>query len=168
MIDRRSRTLTGLVVCLPVAATLIVPPVPRLLWNATASAPVGLYLVTPGQQTHRGEFAIAWLPPKARMLADHRRYLPASVPLVKPVAATGGDLVCACGVAITVNQRIVAYRLRQDRAGRPLPWWQGCHRLATAQVFLLGIARPDSFDGRYFGPIDRDALIGTARPLWVR
>lgn len=40
------------------------PPAPRLVWNATASAPIGLYGVLPGVAPARGEMVIAC--PRAR------------------------------------------------------------------------------------------------------
>lgn len=54
-----------------------------------------------------------------------------------------------------------------DTAGRPLPAWSGCIRLPDTQVFVLA-ADPDSFDSRYFGPVDRANVLGTALPVWVR
>jgi type IV secretory pathway protease TraF len=39
--------------------------------------------------------------------------------------------------------------------------------LRNGRVFLLNDT-PDSFDGRYFGPTDQDALIGKATPFWLR
>jgi len=52
-----------------------------------------------------------------------------------------------------------------DREGRPLPAWQGCRPLAPGEVFLLMANIPASFDGRYFGPIPRAAIIGRLVPL---
>jgi type IV secretory pathway protease TraF len=54
-----------------------------------------------------------------------------------------------------------------DAAGRTLPAWSGCFRLAANDIFLLS-ADPDSFDSRYLGPIDRAHVLGLALPVWVR
>ena len=35
-----------------------------------------------------------------------------------------------------------------------MPDWHGCHILTEQTVFLLQ-DHPQSFDGRYFGPVDR-------------
>lgn len=150
------------------ASPLVLRPVPRLLWNASASVPEGLYRVAPGSGPRMGELAVVSLPAAVRRLAARRRYLPSNVPLLKPVAAVGGARVCATGRFILIADRIVAERRRRDAAGRPLPWWNGCRTLTDNEIFLLGTHRPDSFDGRYFGPLPRAAVIGTARPLWVR
>ena len=148
--------------------TLFVPPKPRLLWNASASTPIGLYVVSPGAQPGRGELAIAWPPAEARRLAARRHYLPANVPLIKRVAAVSGDRICAAGIELTVNGQLVAARHVADAAGRPLPAWQGCVRLRKDELLLLMADSPASFDGRYFGPTSIDDVIGRAVPLWLR
>jgi type IV secretory pathway protease TraF len=49
----------------------------------------------------------------------------------------------------------------------PLPHWTGCISLLAGQVFVLS-PEPDSFDGRYFGPIDSGHVVGAARSVWVK
>lgn len=148
--------------------TMAVPPSPRLVWNASASAPVGLYAVTPGSEVDPGDMVIARLPGPWRTLSASRRYLPANVPLVKHVAAGPGDEVCALGQEIFINGRWVAERFAADPRGRPMPWWSGCVRLRGHQFFLLMTRSPASFDGRYFGFTESAQIIGKARPLWTR
>jgi len=149
------------------AATIALPPRPLLVWNASASAPIGLYAITASVALAPGDFALARLPEPYRGLAARRHYLPSNVPLVKRVAAVAGDRVCASGAAVTINGGPAAKRQSADRLGRPLPWWRGCTTLRGA-VLLLNPAEPASFDGRYFGPIRQSALIGKAVPLWTR
>ncbi|UUL82563.1 S26 family signal peptidase [Sphingomonas qomolangmaensis] len=149
------------------AAPAVYSPTPRLVWNASVSAPIGLYWVWPGGAVSRGDMAIAWAPDPWRTLAARRHYLPANVPLVKRVAAVPGDLVCAFGPTILVGGEPVATRLVRDTSGRSLPWWQGCHRLA-AHEYLLLMDAPASFDGRYFGITNRRDFIGRVRLIWRR
>jgi conjugative transfer signal peptidase TraF len=144
-----------------------VPPAPRLLWNASASAPIGLYSVIPGAWLERGDMAVVRLPEPYRQLAAARRYLPLNVPVVKRVAAYGGDKICAIGNQILVNGRRAAVRQVSDSKGRPMPKWSGCIRLHGRQVFLL-MDNPGSFDGRYFGATKGADIIGKARLLWRR
>lgn len=150
-----------------IAATIIAPPAPRLLWNASASAPVGLYRVAPGAPVARGDMVIAWAPDGPRALAAARHYLPGNVPLVKRVAAVPGDRVCAMAHRILVDGREISTRRTHDAAGRPMPWWRGCTTLRDGAVLLLMNA-PASFDGRYFGPTRPDDVIGKATLLWAR
>lgn len=150
-----------------IGVTIAAPPLPRLVWNASASAPIGLYAVTPGASLAGGDMVIAWAPPGPRALAAERHYLPINVPLVKRVRAVSGDRVCAIDGAITVDGRRVAERRIRDAAGRAMPWWQGCVVLRSGALLLLNDA-PASFDGRYFGPTLAADVVGKATPLWVR
>lgn len=168
LLTARGYVLAGLsgAALVALAAPLVLAPVPRLVWNASASAPVGLWRITPGAPVRVGDQVLAQPPPAARRLAAQRRYLPANVPMIKAVAAVSGDKVCAAGAWVTVNDRPAALRRTADRKGRKLPWWRGCARLTDGAVLLLNPA-PDSFDGRYFGPVSQGAVIGRATPLWL-
>ncbi|WP_409581484.1 S26 family signal peptidase [Sphingopyxis sp. SE2] len=142
-------------------------PAPRLLWNASHSAPVGLYRIDPGAAPVVGDW-VAIAPPTD--LADYmarRNYLPRGVPLLKRVAALPGARVCRSGVFVTVDGRAVARALARDRAGRPLPAWLGCRIVQPREIFLINAAR-DSLDGRYFGPLPTSGLLGTAHPILTR
>ncbi len=165
MLRRRALVLAAGIAALNL--TLVFPPVPRLVWNHSASAPVGLYLVSPGAHLAPGDMVIAWPPEPARTLAAHRHYLPSGVPLVKRVAGAAGDTVCAHGDRVTIDGKVAARRLAADPSGRPLPRWQGCLRLRQGSYFLLMTLRPDSFDGRYFGVTRQSDILGKARPLWL-
>jgi len=145
-----------------------VKPPAIFLWNASASAPIGLYEIEHRAMVRRGDTVIAWAPAPARALASARRYLPATVPLVKPVAAIAGDRVCALGRAIMINGRLAAIRRWTDPSGRPMPWWTGCRLLGPGELFLLAAAVPEAFDGRYFGVTAGSLVIGRARLLWRR
>ena len=140
-------------------------PTPLVVWNASASVPVGLY-VRASETIRRGDFALVCTPDAAAILAAERGYLPVGVPLVKHIVAVAGDDVCAMKLAVSVNGKIVANQLRADRAGRPLPRWNGCRRLSQGEYFLLAEA-PDSFDSRYFGPVPSANIIGRLVPLWI-
>lgn len=163
---RRAGLIAAGIACL--GATIALPPLPRLVWNASASAPIGLYTVSPGAVLKRGDMVIAWPPTQARDLAATRHYLPRNVPLVKRVAGIAGDTICAVDPVVTVNGRPVAKRRAADAVGRPLPAWQGCIRLGPGMVFLVMTETPDSFDGRYFGPTLAQDVIGKATLLWLR
>jgi len=166
ILQRRAASVASLLMALGV--TILAPPAPRLLWNASASAPIGLYLVDPGTLPDRGDWAIAWPPSHVRSLAASRHYLPTGVPLAKRVVASWLDTVCAIGPVIKVNGIKVALRREVDGRGRQLPLWQGCVQLEEGESFLLMSERPDSFDGRYFGVTQRSDIIGKATLLWAR
>jgi conjugative transfer signal peptidase TraF len=142
-------------------------PAPCLVWNASASASLGLFWVDRDRSPERGELVLAWPPQEARAFADARGYLPANVPLVKRVAAMAGDVVCANSGIVVINDRVVAETLVIDGKGRPLPAWNDCRMLQAGEVFLLMEGVPDSFDGRYFGPVTTAAIVGRLVPLWT-
>jgi len=151
-----------------IGAGLVLHPRPRLVWNASASAPEGLYRVTPGGPIAVGDMVIATVPARYRRLAAARHYVPANVPLVKQVAAGAGDQICALGRDLYRDGIWLADRRDVDSARRPMPAWQGCVRLRGGQYFLLMATSPLSFDGRYFGISDRRDIIGKAELLWAR
>ena len=150
---------------LATSASLV--PTPRLVWNASASAPVGFYWRVAGPPSP-GDLVLARAPLWARKLAAERRYLPLNVPLLKRVAAIEGDVVCTSGDALFIDGRLVADRLASDWMGRPLPRWEGCETLGAGEFFLLMADVPDSFDGRYFGVTERRDIIGRLVPLWTQ
>jgi len=141
-------------------------PAPRLLFNTTASAPLGFYRLTPGRFA-KGQLAAVAPPQGLANWMARRGYLPANVPLLKEVAAVGGQRVCRGGDVLSIDGAPVARILPHDRQGRALPAYQGCRRLNSDEVFLLNRHAPSSLDGRYFGPLPARHVIGGARPLWT-
>ena len=140
---------------------------PRLIWNASGSAPIGFYGLRPVDRLAVSQLvAVRPSEPLATFLAD-RRYLPRGIPLLKRVLALPGQTVCRDQLAITVDKIGMGTARELDRSGRPLPSWQGCHVIAGGEVFLMNWRSADSFDGRYFGALPASAIIGTAEPLWT-
>jgi conjugative transfer signal peptidase TraF len=170
MTGARTRRLTlSVAACFVVSfvAIAIAEPQPRLLWNASASAPIGLYYVDRMRSPARRELVA--IEPEAAVAAflARRRYVPPGIPLIKHIAALPGDRVCRFSVFVTINGAPVAMAKSHDRQGRPLPVWFGCRQLAGHELFLLN-ATPDSLDGRYFGITTNAGLIGRAHPLLTR
>ena len=80
-----------------------------------------IYRLVPDASVARGDLVLARLPQPAARLAAGRGFLPLSVPVVKPVAALAGDLVCAQSDIVTINDLAAVRVLRADGEGRPLP-----------------------------------------------
>lgn len=148
-----------------ITATVAMPR--RLIWNASASVPVGLYAVQEVNQFRIGDLLAATPPPEIEEFLADGGYVPAGVPLIKHVAALSGQTICRIGNTITVDMRVVGQARGHGSRGRPLPDWQGCLTLATQQIFLMNTAMPDSLDGRYFGPFERSDIIGRAVAIWT-
>lgn len=166
-IASKTLALTLLATGAVVLPSVALPP-PQLIWNASASVPIGLYRVQPEPEPKVSDIVVVRPPePLVGFLSDGG-YLPRGVPLLKHVAALGGQRVCRVGSAVTIDGVTVGEALSHDRRGRPLPVWQGCTVLAADQVFLFNADRPDSLDGRYFGPLSRSTIVGRAQPIWNR
>lgn len=163
---RRRLAALGTVAVLLTTVPLVIDLPLRLMWNASASVPRGLYVVSDAMP-RRGELAVVTPPDGVAQFMDRRRYVPLGIPLLKPVAATAGAVVCRIGANVTVDGVPLASALRADRIGRPLPRWSGCHVLKAGELFLLARASPSSFDSRYFGPVAAADVVGRATPVWT-
>jgi conjugative transfer signal peptidase TraF len=142
-------------------------PLPKLIWNASASVPIGLYAVHPAGALHVAEL-VAVRPPNAlASFLDERRYLPKGAPMLKCILALPGQTVCRADRDITVDGIAMGDALARDSRGRPLPVWQGCQRIPDGDVFLMNRRSADSLDGRYFGLLPA-TIVGRAVPLWTR
>ena len=140
---------------------------PWLIWNASASTPVGLYLIQPAGRLEVADLLV--LRP-SEPIADFmaaRGYLPLGISLLKRVLALPGQTVCRSGYSIRVDGIDMGVALENDHLGRPMPVWQSCRKLAEGEIFLMNRQVPDSVDGRYFGPFPTTAIIGRAIPLWT-
>ncbi|WP_343699760.1 S26 family signal peptidase [Caulobacter sp.] len=163
--DPRPLIIGGLA-CAVLAVGMALVPTKRLVLNTTASAPVGFYWLA-DEAPAVGDLALVRPPPDlARWLAV-RGYLPINVPLIKHVAAVGGQAVCARGDVVAIDGRVVGKILKRDLMGRSLRPAGTCRQLSEGEVFLLNPAAPRSLDGRYFGPLPRDCVVGRLLPLWT-
>lgn len=159
--------LTGYCAIGALALPAVIRPVPRLVWNASASVPLGLYASRPPERVDRGDLVAAFPPePIARMMAE-RGYLPLRLPMLKQVAALPGQTICRNGNRVSIDGKLAAVARARDRAGRPLAAWSGCRTLRADEVFLLNRASADSFDGRYFGALPLRSVTAVLTPLWV-
>jgi conjugative transfer signal peptidase TraF len=140
---------------------------PWLIWNASASVPIGLYAVAKITGVHGGDLVVVRPPePLVRFLADGG-YLPRGVPLLKHVAALAGQTVCRIGRSVAVDAIEIGDARERDGRGRSLPVWEGCRVIGQHEVFLMNPRSADSLDGRYFGPLPAASIVGRAIPLWV-
>lgn len=150
------------------AAVAALDPIPRLVWNASASAPIGLYRIEPiADPPHGALVAVTPPAPLARWLAQ-RGYLGERVPLLKHIAARPGQRVCRIDSVVRVDGRPVVIARNGDSLGRSLPVWQGCRTLRSGELLMLNPDRADSMDGRYFGPLPASTVLGRAIPILTR
>jgi conjugative transfer signal peptidase TraF len=139
-------------------------PSPWLI-NESSSLPPGLYRHRPDAPLSRGAIVAIAEPPIGRSYLESLGR-PATTGLLKRIAATSGETVCAHADGIHVGADHVPVRASDGR-GTALPRWQGCRRLGPGELFLLGDT-PGSFDSRYFGPVRIETVEGPYREvlLW--
>ena len=155
--------------CAAIAAIAIASAVkfpPILVWNASASAPIGLYGVKRNEHLQVGDYLLVRPDETLAKLIAERGYLPENIPLLKRVAALPGDEICRENIAIFINEIHVADAQIFDSFGREMPAWIGCFTLMEDELFLLN-NHDNSLDGRYFGATNFDDVIGVAKPLWI-
>ena len=143
---------------------------PLVVWNATASTPVGLWRVLPAASRKHlrvADYVLFWPDRRSAQLFARRGYLPRDVPLLKRVAAVAGQAVCERDGEVAVDGCAVARALPVDGSGRRLAAWSGCGRLPNGEIFVLIPSVPTSLDGWYFGPTPIRAVIGRVTPLWL-
>ncbi|MBT0779239.1 S26 family signal peptidase [Paracoccus sp. pheM1] len=167
---RRIRTeylaVTGLAVLL-IGGISVTDIAPRLIWNESASLPIGLYRLERPTTLAVGDLVAVAPPEPLAQFVTARGYVGPGVPLLKHVAALPGARVCRSGITITVDGQVLGAARERDRRGRPLPVWQGCRIVAADEVFLMNREAGDSLDGRYFGPLPLTSVTARIVPLWT-
>jgi conjugative transfer signal peptidase TraF len=89
--------------------------------------------------------------------------------VMKRVMATEGDVITFGDDGVRVSGALLplSVPLTADGAGRPLPRLRRDHlRLGASDLLLMSDISRLSFDGRYFGPIDRSQIRGVIRPVF--
>ncbi|QOG06378.1 S26 family signal peptidase [Aureimonas sp. OT7] len=164
----RRRILTvSLFAVIGIAAGSAVDWPAKLIWNTTASAPVGFYTVAPADRIEVPELVAVMPPEPLALFMVERGYVARGVPLLKRVLGLPGQRVCRVRSTITVDDVEMGDALERDSLGRDLPVWQGCRVIGDGELFFMNWDVRDSLDGRYFGPIPADSVIGRAVPLWT-
>ncbi|MCC6789753.1 MAG: S26 family signal peptidase [Hyphomonadaceae bacterium] len=159
---RHRAAIAAAVAAMLMLATASFSSADLVLFNHSPSIPIGLY-VRDRADLRPGVIVTVRARDVAPEIARLRDYDDPNDRFIKHVAAIGGQSVCADGRALSIDgvQAAVIYRA----SGQPMPAaWLGCRRLAADEVLLLGDS-PDSFDGRYWGPINARFIEGVWRKL---
>lgn len=139
---------------------------PLVLYPASASLPTGPYLRS-FETVDTGKIVAFAVPEVARRYQAKRgNEVPLGSLFMKPIVAGPGDLVCNSLAGLFINGERLAATASHDQQGELLPLWRGCQRLAHDQYFMVSDHVPNSFDGRYFGPIEAADIAGVYRPLF--
>ena len=132
----------------------LVPPL--AFRNDGPSMPEGYYLYAHAMPARRGEVVVLRDPPHFDLPW-----------LMKRVEGVAGDLFCwrpDLGTDTLNGRPMPAPSPMAHRLG--IPVWRGCRRLQAGEI--VGYGRTvDSYDSRYFGPVEESGLWGIYRPIWV-
>lgn len=120
-----------------IAVAAFIPTPTKLIWNATASAPIGFYTVEPADAVAVPELVAIMPPEPLERFMVERGYVGRGVPLLKRVLGLPGQRVCRTGLVITVDGVEMGDALQRDRIGRDLPVWQGCRIIGDGEIFLM-------------------------------
>lgn len=159
---------TALSVCV---GSFIVLGVLGIRISASASLPLGLYIVTTDPKASLVEFC---LEEPFGSLAVSRGYRSqgscpdGASPLMKPVVARAGDFVRVTERGLLVNGKLLPNTAsrKTDTIGRPMHSWPvGNYTVAPGTVWVASSHNSRSFDSRYFGPVAVSSIRVHLRPL---
>jgi conjugative transfer signal peptidase TraF len=143
--------------------------------NTTPSIPVGVYRLT-NEPLGKGAYVLFCPPPAAVFdMAKARGYLGAGYcpggygQMMKKILAIQYDVVSIGTDGVRVNGQLLPLSapIKADGAGRPLPDYKASWVLGSTEVLVMSDSNSGSFDGRYFGPIQRLQIQGVIRPIFT-
>lgn len=143
--------------------------------NLSASMPIGIYARTDAEVAV-GQIVAVCLPPAIARLGRERGYLHAGSctsgdqPVLKYVMAMAGDSVNVHSSGVMINGCAISNSavMEHDHQGRPLshvPW--GTLTLQHGQVWLMSTWQSNSWDSRYYGPVQVADVMVAVRPVLV-
>ena len=134
-----------------------------LIWlrvNIEPSVPYGVYrLHALHAPLTRG--TLVWLPVPASVQRWHSRW----APLLKPIAAVAGDVVCVDDDGLHIGTEAYG-RVYTEAGGSRLPQITGCLTVGAGEVFVAS-KNARSLDSRYFGPVSIHDITAIATPVLV-
>jgi len=165
-------TIIAIAAVTPIGAELLVGP--HIVINHTASLPPGVYWRSrvPAGGPQRGNLVVACPPTAfARFGRDAGLFdvgeCDGTESVLKIVVGIAGDRVHLDTNGVLVNGRFIAGSrpLTHDGNGRLLPHIAyGTYVLGSGDIWLAS-PKPQSFDSRYYGPVQR--VLSIARPVVV-
>lgn len=137
--------------------------------NITPSFPLGLYKEIPGKELKKGDLVLL-CPPKKEVFTYglKKGFYPSgdcpsgSIPFIKKVAALEGDLV-------NINTFVFINGTKQKNSDvkSAFPYHSKGGIVTKDCVFLLSDYNKRSFDGRYFGELNKNVIITKITPIFT-
>jgi conjugative transfer signal peptidase TraF len=157
-----------------IAGTVVACGIGGARVNTTKSIPVGLYW-TSSAPIAKGAY-VMFCPPHVRVFDDakERGYIGAGFCLggygymMKRVLAAKDDAVRIDDDGVRVNGALLPLSapVKTDGGGRDLPRYPvKAFIVGGSELLLMSDVSGTSFDGRYFGPINRSQIATVLRPI---
>jgi type IV secretory pathway protease TraF len=87
--------------------------------------------------------------------------------ILKEIVASAGSRICEHADQVTIDGELRGHVAERDHNGVLLPHWTGCHQLRRGEYFALSNRIPNSFDSRYYGPVEASDVLGVYAPFWT-
>ena len=131
-------------------------------YQFTDSMKKGVFIYAPlPQKIKKNDVVLFSLSPKWLKFLLNKEYLKKSIPVMKKVFATQGDLVCIKRGKVLINHRFISKVLQFDHRNNRLPKVKICRILKNGEFFLMSTKIPNSFDSRYMGIIKREQIFAS-------
>ena len=165
---KKGRLLAVTVIVFGFVALLNTTFTPMFYYNRTASIPIGLYYKTDFDGTvKKGDIVVFDPPFDVAKFAYERDYLPVGYPMMKKVAAIGGDEVNITSGTFFAAGICCGGVSSQDSDGRELKAYPYDHYIVHEDEFIAVGTHERSWDSRYYGPIPVDRIIAKVKPLYL-
>lgn len=174
-----------------VAVVLLLVASKFLVFNTTASLPIGLYFKT-NLTPKKGDIVL--LCPPVNSVVEHglnRKFIsPGLCPgaygyLIKVYAAEAGDQISLTQAGITINNQLWPNSARQNWGqssaqglGQAFTQnldqnfesqsWPDIHKQLEAHEVIVMTEHKQSFDSRYFGIVPEANIVSPLIPLWTK
>lgn len=89
--------------------------------------------------------------------------------MMKKILAAKTDVISIGDDGVRVNDVLLPFSAPSalDGAGRPMPRFRTTKELTESEVLLMTDINAGSFDGRYFGLVERSQIKGVIRPVFT-
>jgi conjugative transfer signal peptidase TraF len=159
------RIVYRIILILVLFATLLFVDIrPVILIPSTDSVKPGLYRRTPKDELRTGDYVLFITPRYRHLEVDIKeRYM------LKQVGALPGDEVCGSdkGILIINDRPIAKIKEKTSKGIKIENKISGCFNISAYHFLPISTYNSNSYDGRYFGEVTQDLIVGKVRPLFT-
>lgn len=124
-----------------------------VIYNYTASLPVGWYWLEPAASLRHGDIILCDADEDTMQLAVERQWINPNTHFLKCIYGLPGDVYEIRAHRYIVNGEDKGEIKQYDSAGRKLPLQPDGKYIVPEGYILTGTSEENSFDSRYYGPI---------------